>query len=576
LPRTDCCNRSWCASTARAKFAVVAGGRRLAALQLLAEQGRIDATFAVPCQVRDGDEAAELSLAENVLREPMHPADEFEAFRALVDGGMAEADVAARFGVTEAVVSKRLRLARVSPAVMEAYRGDRLSLAQVMAFTVSDDHALQDRVFENLSQWNDDPHSIRDALTEHEIAATDRRVKFVSLATYEQAGGGVRRDLFCEDDSGVFILDVGLLDRLAGEKLETEAGAVRAEGWKWVETRPSFDYNEWSGYIRRHEESVPLSVEDQEKLDALCAEYERIQDGDPDEQAEARLEDLSQQIEALEERETYWPPETLAFAGAVVCIDNDGELDVRRGLVSPAAAAAAAAAGADDDADGAADDADDDDVADAGHGLPYSLVESLTTHRTAALGAALSQNARVALAAVVHALALKAFYGYRGESCVEIFSKQASLKLAEGSTARSLLETATEIWREHLPGNADNLFAWCLEQSHDRLLDLLAHCAALTVNAAQGKGDRADGERFAHAHPLAQALDLDMAAWFTPTAGNFFGKLTKNAIVDALREVKGNAIAPAWLKAKKADLASIAEREIPETGWLPAPLRRAA
>jgi ParB family transcriptional regulator, chromosome partitioning protein len=172
----------------KGKFAVVAGGRRLAALQLLAEQGRIDATFVVPCQVRDGDDAAELSLAENVLREPMHPADEFEAFRALVDGGMAEADVAARFGVTEAVVRRRLRLACVSPAVMEAHRGDRLSLAQVMAFTVSDDHALQDRVLENLSEWNDDPHSIRDALTENEIAATDRRVRFVSLAAYEQAG----------------------------------------------------------------------------------------------------------------------------------------------------------------------------------------------------------------------------------------------------------------------------------------------------------------------------------------------------------------------------------------------------
>ncbi len=298
----------------KGKFAVVAGGRRLAALQLLAAQGRIEASFAVPCQVRDGDDAAELSLAENVLREPMHPADEFEAFRALVDGGMAEADVAARFGVTESVVNKRLRLARVSPAVMEAYRGARLSLAQVMAFTVSDDHALQDRVFENLSEWNDDPNSIRDALTEHEIAATDRRVRFVSLAAYEQAGGGVRRDLFCENDSGIFILDVDVLDRLAGEKLEAEAEAVRAEGWKWVETRPSFDYNEWSGYIRRHEESVPLSVEDREKLDALCAEYDRIQDGDPDEQAEARLEDLSQQIEALEERETL-----LAAGDAGVC-----------------------------------------------------------------------------------------------------------------------------------------------------------------------------------------------------------------------------------------------------------------
>jgi ParB family chromosome partitioning protein len=131
------------------KFAVVAGGRRLAALQLLAEQGRIDAAFAVPCQVRDGGEAAELSLAENVLREPMHPADEFEAFRALIHAGMAEADVAERFGVTETVVRKRLRLALVSTAVMEAYRGDRLSLAQVMAFTVADDHALQDRVLDD-------------------------------------------------------------------------------------------------------------------------------------------------------------------------------------------------------------------------------------------------------------------------------------------------------------------------------------------------------------------------------------------------------------------------------------------
>jgi ParB family transcriptional regulator, chromosome partitioning protein len=555
----------------KGKYAVIAGGRRLTALRLLAERGSIDAAFAVPCQIRDGGEAMELSLAENVLREPMHPADEFEAFRALVDGGMAEADVAARFGVTEAVVSRRLRLARVSPAVMDAYRGEQLSLAQVMAFCVSDDHAMQERVFANLSEWNDDPHSIRDALTESEIAATDRRVRFVGLSAYEKAGGGVRRDLFCEDDSGIFILDPALLDRLADEKLAAEAEAVRAEGWKWVEARPAFDYDEWSGFIRRHEETVPLSPGDEEKLDALCDEYNRMQDAhpDPDEETEARLNDLSDEIDALRDRETFWPPETLAVAGAVVCIDDDGEIDVRRGLVSPAAAAAADDVGDDGDAD-------DDDAVDDGGGLPYGLVESLTTHRTAALGAALSVNARMGLVAVVHALALKAFYSHRGDSCIEIFSKQVSLKLAEGSAARSLLETATEIWREHLPGTANDLFAWCLEQTESRLLDLLAQCAALSLNAVQGKTDRPDGGRFAHAHALAQALDLDMTAWFTPTAGNFFGRLTKTGIVDALREVKGNAIAPAWLKAKKADLAAIAEREVAGTGWLPGPLRRAA
>src|SRR6185503_14750660 len=152
--------------------------RRLAALRLLADAGKIEADYSVPCQVLGSDaDATEISLAENSVREAMHPADEFEAFRTLVDSGTSEADVAARFGVTEAVVSRRLKLARVSPVVMSAYRTDELSLAQVMAFAATDDHAAQDRVFANLSKWNSDPDTIRGVLTEHEIAASDRRIQ---------------------------------------------------------------------------------------------------------------------------------------------------------------------------------------------------------------------------------------------------------------------------------------------------------------------------------------------------------------------------------------------------------------
>lgn len=207
----------------KGKFAVVAGGRRLA------DAGKIEADYTVPCHVLDDSaDAAEISLAENAVREPMHPADEFEAFRALVDGRLSETDVAARFGVTEAVVSRRLKLARVSRKVMDAYRHDQLSLAQVMAFAVSDDHAAQDRLFLNLHEWNSDPDTIRGVLIENEIAATDRRVQFVTLAAYEQAGGAVRRDLFTDGDDGVS--SSILLDRLVTEKLEAEASAVRAEG----------------------------------------------------------------------------------------------------------------------------------------------------------------------------------------------------------------------------------------------------------------------------------------------------------------------------------------------------------
>jgi ParB family chromosome partitioning protein len=345
---------------------------------------------------------------------------------------------------------------------------------------------------------------------------------------------------------------------------------------------PAFDYDEWSGYRRRQEESVPLSPEAEAELELLSVEHDRLCDenAEPDDETQARLDEIEQRIDEIQTGETFWPPETLAMAGAVVAIDDDGEIEVRRGLVSPEDAAAAAADAADDAADdgdaAGGDPADTEDAVEPIGLLPQSLTESLTTRRTAALGAALSQQPNIALTAVVHALALGRFYPFADDTCLEISLKDVSLKLAEGSKARDLLETGAETWREHLPGDSTQLWSWCLDQSHDRLLDLLAICAAGTVNAVQAKADRPDSDRFLHAHALADALALDMNQWFTPTVGNFFGRLTKDRIIDALKDAKGDAIAPAWLKAKKADLAAIAEREIAQTGWLPVPLRKAA
>ena len=130
----------------RGRYAVVAGRRRLLALVSLADAGTIAADTAIPCHVISGDvNATEISLVENAVREQMHPADEFDAFLALIEGGMRAADIAARFGVTETVVQQRLRLARVSPVIIAAYREGKITLAHVMAFAVVDDHAAQGR-----------------------------------------------------------------------------------------------------------------------------------------------------------------------------------------------------------------------------------------------------------------------------------------------------------------------------------------------------------------------------------------------------------------------------------------------
>lgn len=547
----------------RGKYAVVAGRRRLLALTLLAEEGRIDFGMEIPCRVIGEDElAAEISLAENAVRENMHPADEFEAFRDLIDSGASIADVAARFGYSESAVQKRLRLARVSPVIIAAYREGEIGLEEVMAFAVSDDQAAQERIWSEAPPWmRSDARAIREALTENDIAATDRRVQFVGLKAYEKAGGATRRDLFSEGDEGVFILDAALLSQLALKKLEKTAKAVRKEGWKWVEIHPAFGHAEAGEFERHYADPVPLSDEEAAELAALEAEADASYDieGELTPEQQARFDEVTQRMEDLtDNREEIWPAETLAIAGTVVSIGRDGEAEVTRGLIRPEDAPAKPKAVK---------------VNGSPPSLPAALVQSLTAQRSTALTAALMDRPEIALAAVVHAFASRAFHGYRGESCLQVIVTPQSFKGMENSKAFAAIETERNQWGERIPGDPARLWSWCLEQDQSTLLELLSFCAALTVDAKLVKGESPACERIEHADALAKALDFDLAAWFQPTAENFFARISKPQILSALKEVKGVPPAPAWSSMKKADLAALAERETAGTGWLPAPLQ---
>jgi len=567
----------------KGKYAVVAGRRRLLALTSLAEAGTIAADAPVPCHVIAGDaNATEISLAENAVREQMHPADEFDAFLALIETGMRPADIAARFGVTETVVQQRLKLARVSPVIIAAYRNDEIALAHVMAFAVVDDHAAQERVWDELGEWQlQDPDTIRDALTADEVTAKNRHVKFVTLKAYEKAGGAVRRDLFAENEDGVFIQDIVLLESLVAAKLEKTAAAVRKEGWKWVEIRLEQDHSEWSNCTRMHPEMAPLTPKLAKELAALEQEHDTLEiawdaNDDPDAEYPERLREISDRIDAINEsREDVWPPETLAIAGAVVRIGYDGKTDIDRGYVLPAdrpkkASSAKTVTTTNDD--GTVTETETEEA----FTLSAALVESLTLHRTAAVSAELLNRPDIALAALVHTLAAQVFLNSAsGNTCLDIFATSKSLRGVEGTKAFDAMTSAGENWGNRIPGTRDALWKWCLEQDQQVLLDLLAFCMARTVNAVRAKKDSPDDPRFAHADRLAATLKLDMTAWFTPTAENYFAKVSKTGILEALKETKGD-IAPAWTKAKKGDLAVIAERQLAETGWLPTLLRKAA
>lgn len=546
--------------TTRGKYAVVAGERRLRALTALAKDGEIESDKPVPCHILAASaDAKEISLTENAVRVQMHPADQFEAFRDLIDAGSAPADIAARFGITEAVVKQRMRLARVSPAILSAYREGTLTLEQVQAFAVSDDHAAQDRVLEDLPDWNDEPETIRSALTEGEITATDKRVRFITLEAYEAAGGAVRRDLFADDDDGIFVLDVQLLNRLAMDKLRLEAEAILAEGWKWVEPALEFGYEARGQFRRLHAVRLPLSDEAAAERKALSDEYDSLFDNlsEDDEETSDRLNDIESRIEELEDTECAYTPDVIAIAGAVVTIGHDAEIDVVRGLVK-----------SEDEPEG--DEASCEPRKERPE-FSAPLVESLSEARSSAIGMTLAKNPDFALAAVVHALASDILVMGPAKSCLRLSASVTYYK-AESHGTTTLRELHDE-WAGRLPGDDDALWEWCLAQDRETLLQLLAYCAGATVNAIDAKQHHQQASRIAHADILAKALNLDMKAWFTPTAENYYSRVSRESVITAITEAKGIPAKRSWQKLKKSELATLAEREIAGTGWLPKPLR---
>ncbi|MBA3897374.1 MAG: ParB/RepB/Spo0J family partition protein, partial [Sphingomonadaceae bacterium] len=244
-------------------FEIPAGGRRFRALELLAKQKRLVKTTPVPCIVREDGIAEEDSLAENVQRAPLHPLDQFRAFLALRAKGQSEEEIAANQFVSVAVVKQRLRLASVSPKLLDVYGEDGMTLDQLMAFTVNGDHERQEQVFERLCQsYDKQPYVIRRMLTEGAVRASDKRAQFVGLAAYEEAGGTILNDLFQGDDGG-WLQDVSLVDMMTAEKLNEAAVTLSAEGWRWVEVAPDFAYGHTYGLRQLRGETVPLTAEEE-------------------------------------------------------------------------------------------------------------------------------------------------------------------------------------------------------------------------------------------------------------------------------------------------------------------------
>jgi ParB family chromosome partitioning protein len=511
------------------------------------------------------------------------------------------------------VVKQRLRLAAVSPRLLEVYAEDEMNLDQLMAFSVSPDHERQEQVWEAMQRsYNKEPYQIRRMLTEGAVRASDKRAQYAG-EEYVAAGGAVMRDLFQQDDGG-WLQDAGLLARVVAEKLARDADAIRAEGWKWVELAPEFPYGHSYGMRRIPGTRRPLTDEEIAQVEALRAEAEQLEEeaaaaDEVSDDTDARLAGIEAEIDALTQRPPVYDSAEMAMAGVFVSIDGNGALRVERGYVRPedeppvvdeADEAALAGEGSTQGQDGynAADGIElgraDSRIITAHIGggaepeaepeeedglkpLPDRLLTELTAYRTLALREALGHEPGIAYLVLLHALCLRLFYRYGAESCLEIEAKSVMF----GAQAPGLADTPLaarvdarhKAWAAQLPEDAAELWDALSEFDSDSREALFAHCVALTLNATHDAYNRRP-RALVHAGRLAEILALDLAAaGWAPTAETYLGRVTKARILEAVREAKGAPAAQRLEGLKKGDMAEAAAQALAGTGWLPEALR---
>lgn len=545
-------------------FEVVAGGRRLAALKALVKAKHLKKDSRISCHVLNNEIAEEISLAENA-HEPMHPADEFEAFALLQDRhGMSIEDIAARFGVTPAVVRQRLKLGAVSPTLRNLYREGEMTLEQLTAFTITDDHKRQEEVWEGLG-FNTSRRAILRALTEGQVSQDDRRVTFIGIEAYEAAGGTFARDLF--DAQGGYLNDAALLNRLVREKLQRVAETVMAEGWKWVEVDVELDHQRASTMRRLPTMPRPLSEDQrkqlestQERLEAMCAEAEQ---DNPSEETIQEIERLEAEVASL--TEDVFTPDDIATAGAFVSLGSEGDARILRGYRRPGDELQSAGEGA---------TGEGKEPASEPSGLSASLIAELTAYRTIGLRNDLAQAPELALIAVTHAMAAETFYRFDAVSCLEINVKSSALaSVAPGiddSEAGRAVAERHEAWARRLPSDSAELWQSISDLPMDEMLSLLAHCASLTLNAVVRSGSQGDP---AHTSILARSMPHDMTRYWQATTASYLGRVGKQLICDAVREGTGEGVPLGFANLKKQAMAARAEALLTGKGWLPPLLR---
>ena len=603
----------------RPRYAVVAGGRRLAALKALAAEGVIPVNHPVPCRVDGSDTPpGELSLAENVVRVAMHPADQAQAFGRLAAGGASAAAIAARFGVSERVVAQRLRLGNAAPALLDAYRAGALDLDTVQAFAMTADPARQLAVYEELRTGHvrPSPWQVRRRLAEGRVPGAAALARFVGVEAYTAAGGALDRDLFADDaeGEGLWFEDPKLLSDLAMQRLRVAADELEGQ-WKWAEPVLDADWSATARFGRVHPAPAMPTDAERDELDRLTARLDALAQKDTycagEAQEERRLAERIDAIEAAVEARALYSPDDRAMAGCIVSIGEDGAMAVIRGLVRPEdvpAKPSAPANGAGPHGTGgppgdaaqvnaARPDprisapartptpADPEAEARKAAGVGIGLADDLRAIRTAHVKAQLACRFEAAFDLLLFHLARSIFGTGYGDSALDIAAHETPDVPAVRANDPAFAKASVGI--AHLAGDrvaqplewldqpAGEAFAALRAMDDWHKQQLFASCVARTLKGqlAFEPGARPEVEA------TVARLDIDFARLYRPDAAFLFGRLRKDRLLAIARATLGEAWAAAHRNERKAALAEAMETAFAAGAAVPAgvsPSARAA
>lgn len=585
-------------------YTVKAGGVRLRALQLLIEQGTLAADHEVPVLVlADEGGSVEASLAENFNRTPMNPADECDAFKHFIDKGASAEDVAKRFGVTTRFVEQRVRLAELAPAIFEALAAGEITLGVAQAYAVTADTDRQARVFEQMKQsyYGNQPDNIRRAILNGTVKANDAKARFVGRDAYVAAGGRIEGDLFAQDTGDENWTDVDLLGELAARKLEAAAAELAQEqGLAFVTpvAATNVPYDMERQLHEFHATGRALTGEEQVRVAELSAENDdlveqlegTLSEGTPEaEAANDRLDAIERELDEIDAARRAIDPAVKAQLGTFVYIGGDGQARVHARLFSDkpvvdpnAPAGKPSGKGGDAGTDG--------DEADHGPKLSATLVDELATQRRQILVAHLASDPAVALDLTIFLMAQDVVFStstIRDHSTLKAGTAQMPILTFrdEGSMASQTIEDQRQqldtSWAGHTTmSERFDAFRALDDQARGAWVAFaIAQTLEATLNVADG--GRANGF---HDH-LGRLLDIQVAHWWRPTAANFFSRVKKDVMLDALEEIGGPILRGRYKDAKKGDLADtcaslcsgqgIVEAEIRDkaTAWLPDAMR---